>query len=133
MWYESCENPQAFRELYDSGEGLDRVRMFAVILHENGRNLEMRVELPRLPDHPPERWLWREPEADRVQVTLQVWFVEDLRIEGWTPGSAGLLTLARAGDGLALAFESEAVRITTRCASAWIAKFSPYYMGDEDL
>ncbi|HEX6368148.1 MAG TPA: hypothetical protein VF006_04410 [Longimicrobium sp.] len=68
-----------------------------------------------------------------MQVTLQVWFVEDLRIEGWTPASSGLLTLDRAGDGLTLAFESETVRITARCASAWIAKFFPYCMGDDDL
>lgn len=131
MWHQSCDNPQAIRELYASGEGLDRVRMCAVILHGDGPHLELRVELPRFPDHPPRRWL--EPEANRVQVTLQVWFVEDLRVEGWTPRSSGLFTLDRAGDGLALAFESEAMRITARCASAWIAKFFPYWMDDEDL
>jgi hypothetical protein len=131
MWYESCDNPQGFRELYASGEGLDRVRLFVAILHGNGPHLELRVELPRFPDHPPKRW--REPDADRVQVTFHVWFVEDLRIEGWTPASSGLLRLERAGDALALAFESETVRITARCASAWIAHFSPYRMGDPDL
>ena len=130
MWYEACDNPQAFRELYASGEGLDRVRLFAALLHGDGPHLELRVELPRFPDHPPARW--RDPEANRVQVTVQVWSVRDLRIEGWTPESAGLLTLDRASDGLALAFQSETVRINARCASAWIARFSPYWGGELD-
>jgi hypothetical protein len=126
MWYELCVNPQALRALYDSAEGLDRVRLFAVALRQDGR-LELRVELPRFPDHPPERW---HPEANRVQVALDAWSVQDLRIQGWAPESAGLLTLSRAGDALDLSFGSEAVRITLCCEAARIAGFSPYSAGE---
>jgi hypothetical protein len=128
MWYELCVNPQALRALYDSAEGLDRVRLFAVALRQDGR-LELRVELPRFPDHPPERW---HPEANRVQVALDAWSVQDVRIQGWAPESAGLLTLSRAGDALDLAFQSEGVRITLRCGMARIAGFSPYTAGEPD-
>lgn len=123
MWYESCLNPQALRALYASGEGLDRVRLFTVVLRPDGRSVELRVELPRFPDHPPERW---DAEASHVQVTLDLWSVADLKVEGWMPESAGLLTLSPNGDTLRLSFESEEVRITARCGAARIARISPY-------
>lgn len=129
MWYESCDNPQALRELYASGEGLDRVHLFSVALRPDGRSVELRVELPRFPDHPPGRW---DPQADRVQVTLDLWCVEALKVEGWTPESVGLLTLSRAGDSLHLSFASEAVRITARCGMARIARFSAYSVWESD-
>lgn len=123
MWYDSCHNPQALHALYDSGEGLDRVRLFAVTLRPDGPHLELRVELPRFPDHPPARW---HPEANRVQVAVDIWSVEELKVDGWIPESAGQLTLSRAGDALELAYESDAVRISARCSGAMIARFSPY-------
>lgn len=129
MWYENCANPQALRALYASSEGLDRVRLFAVVLRPDGRSVELRVELPRFPDHPPERW---DPEANHVQVTLDLWSVEDLKLEGWTPESAGLLTLSPAGDALHLSFESQEVRITARCGAARIARVSPYSVWESE-
>jgi hypothetical protein len=129
MWYESCLNPQALRALYASGEGLDRVRLFTVVLRPDGRSVQLRVELPRFPDHPPERW---DAEASRVQVTLDLWSVADLKIEGWTPESAGLLTLSPDGDALRLSFASEEVRITARCGAARIAGFSPYSVWESE-
>lgn len=129
MWYEACLNPEAVRALYDSADGLDHVHLFSVVLRPDGRGVELRVELPRFPDHPPERW---DPEANRVQVALDLWSVEDLKIEGWTPESAGLLALSPVGDALHLSFESEAVRITARCGVARIARFSPYSVREPD-
>ena len=129
MWYELCENPQALRALYATGAGLDRVRLFAVALRPDGRGVELRVELPRFPDHPPPRW---DAEANRVQVALDVWSVAALKVEGWTPESAGLLTLSRDGDALHLSFQSAEVRITLRSAAARIARISPYSVWDPD-
>lgn len=129
MWYEVCLNPQAIRALYASGEGLDLVHLFTVVLRPDGRAVELRVELPRFPDHPPERW---DADATRVQVTLDLWSVADLKVEGWTPESAGLLTLVPDGDALRLSFESEEVRITARCGAARIARFSPYSVWESE-
>lgn len=129
MWYECCENPQAFERMYATPQGLDLVQLFSVVLRPEGRGVELRMELPRFPDHPPPRW---DPEANRVQVTLDLWSVDDLKIEGWAPQSAGLLALSRAGDELHLSFQSEEVRITARCGAARIARFSPYSVWASD-
>jgi hypothetical protein len=129
MWSESCLNPQALRALYASCEGLDRVRLFTVVLRPDGRSVELRVELPRFPDHPVERW---DPEATRVQVTLDLWSVAALKVEGWMPESAGLLTLSPDGDTLQLSFASEEVRITARCGAARIARISPYSVWESE-
>jgi hypothetical protein len=115
--------------MYASDEGLERVRLFAVMLRPDGRGVELRVELPRFPDHPPKRW---DAEANRVQVVLDLWSVEELKIEGWTPESAGVLALSRDGDALRLSFKSEEVRITARCGTARIARFSPYTVWEPD-
>jgi hypothetical protein len=123
MWYKACENPHAFSELYASGEDLDRVELFEVTLHPDGRHLRLRVQLPRYPDHPPGRW---HPEANAVQVVVDFWSIGDLTIEGWSHEAIGQLTLARDGDGLRLAFASDAVRITARCESARIDRFHAY-------
>lgn len=123
MWYEACENPQPFGEMYASAEGLDRVRLFEVILGRDGARLRLRVQLPRFPDRPPARW---SPEANAVQVAVDFWLVEELGIEGWSHAPAGLLSLVREGDGLRLAFDSPHVRIGARCALARIDRFSAY-------
>jgi hypothetical protein len=130
MWYESCENPHALQALYDSGEGLGRVELFEVTLGPHDRHLRLRVQLPRFPDHPPGRW---HPEANAVQVVLDFWSVSELKIEGWRHEAIGMLTLARDGDGLRLAFASDAVRITARCAAARIDRFQAYTDAGPDL
>lgn len=123
MWYESCENPHAFSRLYASGEGLDRVELFEVVLRPDGQHLRMRVELPRFPDHPPRRW---DRDANAVQVVVDFWSVDDLNIDGLSYEAVGLLSLTRGADGLHLAFESDAVRIRARCELARIDRFHAY-------
>ena len=123
MWYERCVNPQGFGRMYDSPEGLDRVELYEVVLRPDGRFLQLRVELPRFPDRPPPRW---DPLANRVQVTVDFWSVEELRVEGWSHRAAGRLSLVPAGEGLRLSFESEAVRIAARCGLARINRFAAY-------
>lgn len=132
MWYEACENSQAFGRLYSSGQGLDRVELFEMVLQPYRGHLRLRVELPRFPDHPPARW---DPEASAVQVTVDFWFVDDLKVEGWSHEGIGLLSLSRAADGLHLSFASEALRITARCEVARIDRFTAYstWPSDEDV
>lgn len=123
MWYESCENPHAFSELYASPEDLDRVELVEVVLRPDGQRLRLRVELPRFPDHPPARW---HAGANAVQVAVDFWSVDDLKIEGWSHQAAGVLALVRDGGGLRLAFHADAMRITARCQFARIDRFYAY-------
>ncbi|HEX2209964.1 MAG TPA: Imm50 family immunity protein [Longimicrobium sp.] len=126
MWFDACENPQAFAQMYASAGGLDEVELFEAVLTREGRLLRLRMELPRFPERPPARW---SPDANRVQVTVDFWSVEELRIEGWRYRIPGRLSLVRAGDGLRLAFDSPGVRITAWCALARIDRFSAYTGG----
>lgn len=123
MWYEACDNPRALRELYTSGDGLERVEMFGVTLHREGTRLGLRIQLPRFPDHPPARW---DPHASAVQVTVDFWFVRDLQIEGWGHSNVGVLSLVREEDGLRVTFDSDAARLSARCDAARIDGFSAY-------
>jgi hypothetical protein len=109
--------------MYASADGLERVRLFEVALNRHGRGLRLRMELPRFPDRPPRRW---GREANAVQVTVEFWFVEELRVEGWSDDPAGVLSLTREGGRLRLAFDAPDVRITARCVFARIDRFMAY-------
>lgn len=122
-WYARCENPRAITGMYASGGGLERLRLVEVALNRYGRGLRMRMQLPRFPDRPPSRW---GREANAVQVTVEFWFVEELRVEGWSDDPAGVLSLTREGEGLRLAFDAPEVRITARCVFARIDRFMAY-------
>lgn len=128
MWFQHCDNPQAIAELYASGDGLDHVRLYEAVLLPDG-HLQLRMGLARFPDHPRPRW---EPQATAVQATVNFWFVEDLRLEGWTGDTPGVLSVLRTGDRLRLAFASESMRIEARCRSARIDRVSPYAVWAEE-
>ena len=125
-WFARCENPHAFGQMYASARGLERVRLFEVVLDREGRRLRMRMELPRFPDRPPARW---SRQANAVQVTVDFWSVCALRVDGWSHDPAGVLSLTREGEGLRLLFDAPDVRIAARCAMARIDRFSPYTDG----
>ena len=126
MWLSSCDNPQAIQRLYDSADGLERVELFEAVLQRDGPRLQLRLELPRFPDHPPARW---HAEANAVQVVLDLWGAADLSIQGWESSNVGRFTLARNGDALHASFVSQGMRLRARCASARIAEVREYTSG----
>lgn len=122
MWYELCENPQALQRLYDSGEGLDRVHLFEAVLMPDG-GLQLRMGLPRFPDHPAPRW---PAGANAVQVTVNCWELGGLRLQEWRGDVRGALSLSRGEEGLRLAFQSPRTRLECTCALARIDRVNPY-------
>ena len=128
-WFERCDNPEAVRALYDSGEGLDRVRLVELRLGQHDPHLWLRVELPRFPDRPPARW---HPEATVAQATVAFWFVEEVRLEGWSGDAEGTLSLVRADGGLRMAFESGAMRLAARCLGARVDGFGAHAVWPPD-
>lgn len=123
MWYEACMNPHAIERLYSSGQGLDRVELFELCLDREATHLQLRVQLPRFPDHPPARW---GAEANAVQVTVSFWSIDDLRLEGRSGEAIGDLSLSREGERLRLGFASDTVRLSAWCELARIDRFSAY-------
>jgi hypothetical protein len=119
MWFEHLDNPHAFAQLYDSPEGLDRLRLFEVILRQES-HLQLRFALPRFPDHPPARW---GAEATEAQVVVNFWSVEELQLDGWRGESPGRLAIERADRALRISFVAEAVVLEARCAGARIDRF----------
>ena len=122
MWFDFCDNPHAFQRLYDSPEGLDRLRLFEIVLRQES-HLQLRFALPRFPDHPPPRW---SSEASEAQVVINCWLVEGFRLEGWAGESAGTFSLERHADRLNVAFLSQAVRLECSCRGARIDRFDAY-------
>jgi len=127
MWFQLCDNPQPIEQLYADTGGLDQVRLYEVVLLPDG-HLQLRLGLARFPDHPRPRW---DPASNAVQATVSFWFLEGLTLEGWTGDTAGVLSLLRSGDRLAVAFAGEETRIEARCQAARIDRITPYMVWTE--
>jgi hypothetical protein len=127
MWSLSCDNPEAIARLYDSVVGLDRVELHELILHRDGPRLQLRFDLPRFPDHPPSRW---QAGANTVQVTLDLWIIEDFLLEGWATSNVGEFALTPSPEGIQVSFRTTSARLSARCVAARIVKVSEYSAGE---
>lgn len=124
MWSEACQNPEALRHLYADVPDVNPVEIHEVVIRRDGPLLEVRVQLPTFPDHPPARW----PEgANTVQVTIDLWGVSDFEQQGWGTENRGTLALKRLDSGeLLFSFESESARLRAKCTLARISRVSAY-------
>ena len=129
MWFLNTDNPEAIQRLYDNQDGLERVELHEVVLQRDGPRLQLRFDLPRFPDHPPARW---HPESNTVQVTLDLWGIEDLTLTGWGTHDVGELRLTRSNSTQHVAFEGAITRLTARFSIARVAKLSEYTNGNHD-
>lgn len=129
MWPLRCENPEAIGRLYDSVADLDQVELHELMLQRDGPRLQLRFELPRFPDHPPTRW---HADANVVQVTLDLWMIEDFALEGWQTSNVGVFALTPSPEGLQVSFTTSNLRLRARCVAARIAKVSEYSVWERE-
>jgi hypothetical protein len=81
-WYQCADNPQAVSHLYSEVPPLHAVELVQIVLHEDGPRIELRGNLPQFPDAPPARWGLLK--YNKVQLRLDFWIVDSIKIEGWT-------------------------------------------------
>lgn len=125
-WYDLCENPQAIHSLFPDSPPLDRIDLHEAVLHRDGPVLRLRGDLDGFPETRPPRW---HEEDNTVQLTLALWGVSSVTVQGWEPDLPGVFTLARAGaDALDFEFRADGDGVVLRgsCRTARIEGLTAY-------
>ena len=123
-WIECVSNPESLRSLFDHLAGLEAVDVHEVALHRDGPSIRIRADLARFPDRPPSRW---PTGANRAQITLSLYGVADLMIEGIATRNVGILQLTpMAGPRMRLEFLSSGLRVIGTCDFARVDHISGY-------
>ena len=123
-WTECLGNPLPITSTYSSSPSLEKVRLFELVLHQDGPRVSLRFDLNSLPDHPAAKW--RGSEYNRVQLTLALIDVVEIRAQGWTSNNIGDIAINRFNDQIRLTFRGEGTRIECVARFAEIARLSGY-------
>jgi hypothetical protein len=122
-WLEYVENPKAITHLYDEVPPLVGVEVLRLALDRDGPTLTFFMDLPRFADHRPARW---EPSSNTVQLAMDFYGVEELRIAGFPINPILDFQINRAERKLCIAAGGAGCRIQFSCLSCYIQKVSGY-------
>lgn len=124
-WFELAQNPLAIKELFDDPPSLEKVRILEVALGQDGPSLDIRLNLNQYPKNPPERW--RKQGFNTVQVTLNLFELEEFKMHGWSTNNILTITLEKQSNGkiFLLAQDSDTF-LSVNCLCFRIAKFDAY-------
>lgn len=111
-WTKALQNPQALRAAWDAPPPLDGARLAELSLTED--RLRLRFDPPAAPDRVHTRW---PAESNRVQITLDLFFIEALTSDGAPTGRC---------EAFALAPDGERVRLTARAGAACLDVVARY-------
>lgn len=96
-WYELALNPQAVSQLYAETPLLEGVELVEVVLHRDGPKLQMKFNIPQLPDHPPDRWIRNGYNAAQMQ--LDFFDVAEVQMLGWSTSNQVDVKIDRNAEG----------------------------------
>lgn len=122
-WPHHLMNPESLSTLFDSIEELDMLNVFEVTLKRDGPVLALRADLPRFPERPSKRW---SPGANRVQVSIELLWIEGLSLSGFALENRGHLKVAPSPPGYTFSFDGDGLVLSGRCSGLRIAGVSAY-------
>ena len=105
---------------------LAAIDLHEVVFHRDGPGVTLRFDLSAPPGPPPPTW--RGGEYNVVQISVELFGLERVSLEGWARDNVGDLRIARReGEaGLDFEFACAGARLRGACAWARIVKVSPY-------
>lgn len=123
-WTTALQNPKALRAVWDTPPPLDGSRMAE--LHIDADRVRLRFDPPVPPDRGNPRW---PATANRVQVTLDLFFVEALRCDGVPVGRCETLSIERADERVRVQIASPSATLACTARYAQIAGMTGYVDG----
>lgn len=79
-WLSLLPNPTFMKMLFDEPPSLQGFNLLEVRLDRGGPTISLRGDIREFADHPPRKW---NADANSVQVTLEVYGLQYVRVEGW--------------------------------------------------
>ncbi|HSH70835.1 MAG TPA: Imm50 family immunity protein [Deferrisomatales bacterium] len=120
---DSLQNPESLATLYAGMPALEGVTLREAAVQEDGPTLRLRFDLPSFPDTPPKRW---HPSFNTAQVTLALFFVEDLEVRGFRTTNVGNLRLRREGDRVRVSFQGDGCAVSANALLARVDTIAGY-------
>lgn len=124
QWNECARNPQALQSIYgaDALPDLSRVQLQEVVM---GERLDMRIgfSLIPLPKVFPARW---PASSNRVHVTLALWDIDTLTVDGWRTDRPGRLDVMQEADRRRLCFEGDGCRFSVLFGELHVVRINGY-------
>jgi hypothetical protein len=125
-WLDCIQDVRALRAVYgDHVPALDGVRMAHIAVDWDGRCVRVGFDLPEFPAVPPVKWR----EFTTVHVTLALYEVTDVRVDGLPVGEIADLALVRQDSAIALSLSGTGLDVAIRCGSVFLQKISAYQQG----
>jgi hypothetical protein len=123
-WYQLADNAKSITSLFTSLPALEEICLSFVELHWDGPRVQLRFDVDKFPDHPPKRWA---QEYNQVQLTVDFFDVEGLRIEGWGRNNRTRLTVADVEGRRSVLVQGSECSIRFTCDAFRIAFVSGYW------
>jgi hypothetical protein len=125
MWVDKLDNPEAVMSLFEVPPSLDDVEIISVTISRDGPTVLLAISLHDPPSKPSPRW--KRIEANAVSLKLQLFAVENLRLEGWATDTRVRLDVdGERGGTITLSATGSGVNLSCSCRFLSIQGITPY-------
>lgn len=123
-WNECLGNPQALHSVYgaDALPDLSRVELQEMLMGER-RNLRIAFSVTPMPKVFPLRW---PASSNRVHMTLDLWDIDAVAVDGWRTDRPGRLDVVPETDRHRLCFEGDGCRFGVLFRGLRLARINGY-------
>ncbi|RLL66499.1 Imm50 family immunity protein [Streptomyces sp. Z26] len=124
-WTTALIDATAIHAIYgDSTPQLQAVSMHEVFLKRDGPQLTLRMDLAEYPSPPPRKWAAQG--FDTVQIQIDLFGLQSVRLENFSTTIIGDLIITREGGAISTRFDSRQMKLQAVSDFAILAKISAY-------
>jgi hypothetical protein len=126
MWLDKLENPEAITSVFETAPSLEDVELLSVTLSQDGPTMLLVIALNESPSKPSPRWQRAQPNA--VSVKLQLFVVENIRLEGWATDTKVRIDIeGERGGNITVTAVGLRVKLTCSCRFCSVKGITPYH------
>ncbi|MFF7747925.1 Imm50 family immunity protein [Streptomyces sp. NPDC007971] len=127
-WTSFVVNPEGITRIFQNAPpSLSGVRLHEVVLHKEGPQMRVRLDLPAYPAQPPRQWAAQG--FNTVQIELAFSGLRSITLDGFGTDVTADISIAR-GDTISVDIVAPGTRIRAVADSVSVAALSGYVDGD---
>ena len=124
-WTNYLQDASRLKSIYSSDPELKGVRLHEVRLHQDGPRVSLRIDLNTFPSKPPQKWACNH--FNRVQITLALYDVTEIRINGFGLNNIGDVNISQNDSIIFFEFIDEGTQLICRCKYILLDDISAYH------
>ncbi len=127
-WIELLSNPTPIVAVMKLVPRLEYVRLHEIILHQDGPDVLLRLDLLEYPEDPPKKWV--AGQYDTAQLSLRLGRVTEIRLSGWSLDNIVDLEIVRITSGISIKVTHSLLDFECVCQFLSVDKISGYCKGE---